>query len=54
MARELAVFDGIRRCRDRLHEELGEQVADMLPSEAETTPTAYPHIRRVNIVARKR
>jgi len=52
--RETAVFAAIRDSAARLRMELGETVASMLASEADSMPQVYPLIRRLNIVARKR
>jgi hypothetical protein len=52
--RETAVFAAIRASAARLRPQLGETVASMLASEANSMPQVYPLIRRLNIVARKR
>jgi hypothetical protein len=53
LRRESAVFARIRQNGLRLREEVGDPVATILVSEAETMPGAYPYLRRVNVVARK-
>lgn len=51
--RELAVFAGIRQNATLLRTELGDNVAKMILDEAEKMPEAYPHIRRVTVLAGK-